>query len=132
MEQTCIELVALDTRVGKLEARAMELEKELLVCASQLCVVESKYLLIYDEMETLKQQLAMSVSCNGETKWRLSNVIQDVLGYLIALHSKAVKSQNTARKPFCGSLALLGQRVQTVLQRLLQFLSLLTITGVKH
>lgn len=75
---------------------------------------KSKYSLLYDEAQKLGLQLATDVSSTAEMKQRLINARKDVLGYMDALHLKAVMSQNTIKESFCGNFASLVQRLQTV------------------
>lgn len=57
----------------ELDARAKELEKHLEHSASQLRVAESKYLLLYDDAQTLRLRLATSVSFIGEMEQHVIN-----------------------------------------------------------
>lgn len=102
-----------NTRVAGLEARAIELENQLEQSPSQVRVAEFKYWISCNESLTLKQELAMGISCGAEIEQLLMNGSKVVLGYMDALHLKAVKSQNTVRESFRGSFAPLVQRLQT-------------------
>lgn len=113
MEQMRLDLHTLNGRAVKSEARATELEKQLEHSTSQVRVAESKYLLLYEETQTLKQRLATCVFCDGEIEQRVINARKNVLRYMDALHSKVVMSQNTVRESFCGSFATPFQRLQT-------------------
>lgn len=77
----------------------------------QARAAESKYLLLYDEAQTLKQQLTTRVCCNGEMEQRLINANKNALGYMNALYSKTVKSQITVRELFLGRFASFAQRL---------------------
>lgn len=62
----------------------------------------------------MKQGLATDVSCNGMIEQRSITASKDVLRYMNASQSKAVKSQNTVRKFFFGSFAVLFQWLQAL------------------
>lgn len=57
-----------------------------------MCFVVTNYSLLYDDAQTLKQQLATGVSCNGKMEQSLIYANMNVLGYMDALYLKAAKS----------------------------------------
>lgn len=107
MEQARAVIDALNARMVKLDARALELETQLRYSASQVVVPESEYSLPYELTQMLKQRLATGVTCDKTIEQSLSNARKDVMRYVNALHSIAVKSQNTFMESFCGSFATL-------------------------
>lgn len=80
-------------------------------------VSEASSLLLYDESQTLKQQLATGASCDAEMEQSSVNASKNVLRYMDALHSMAAKSRNTIRESFCGSFASLVWQLQTLLKQ---------------
>lgn len=62
---------------------------------------------------------------------RLIDVSKNLLGYMDAFLLKAVKSKNTVRDSFRGSIASLGYKLYSR-RKLLQFLSPSTTPGVRH
>lgn len=58
------------------------------------------------------QRLASDVSCDAELEQRLINAGKEVLGFMITIHLKAVKFQNSVSKSFRGSFAWLVHRLQ--------------------
>lgn len=101
--------------MAEVEARAIKLEKELEQRRSQVHFAESKYLLLLDEAQSLKQRMATGVSCDAEMEKRLVTTDKNVLGYMDVLHSKAAKFENTDSESFRGSFESLYQRFQTLL-----------------
>lgn len=88
--------------MNELEGFATEFDNQLKQRTLQVRFVESKYLLLYDEAQTLKHRLAMSVLCDVGMEQRWCNGSRDVLGYIDALHSKEVISTTSVRESFHG------------------------------
>lgn len=95
--QPRVELDSQSELVVGLEAQTLELEKQLEYEASQVRGAASKYSPLYDELQTMKQRLYRSVSCDREMEQRLINTSKDVLENMDVVHLKVVKSQNTVR-----------------------------------
>lgn len=91
VEKACVELNAWNARLPEMEAYASELKKQLEQSAPQVRIAESKYSLLYDETQTLKQRLATDMFCDGEREQRLINASKHDLRYMDTLHAKPVK-----------------------------------------
>lgn len=65
VEQARVQLDARNAHVVELEALPTKLEKQLEQSAPKVHVAQSKYLLPYDDAQTLKEQSAKGVSYNG-------------------------------------------------------------------
>lgn len=92
--QARAKLDARNARIMELKSRATGVKKQLEQSALWGRVAEPKYLLLYDEADMLKQRLATGVYCNGEIEQRLIDARKKLLGYMDALFSMAVKSQD--------------------------------------
>lgn len=94
---------------------------------------ESKYWLLYSKNQTLMQQLAINVSCDGELKQCSVNASKDMFGYMDVLHSRMGKSEIPSRSLFIVFLQRLfsGYRPYSI-RRSLQFLGLSTTPGTRH
>lgn len=87
--------------MAKAEARATELGIWPGLSASLVHITESNYSRLYNKTQMLMQRLDTSVVCNEETKQRLTNAREDVLGYMHTFHSKAIKFQKYRQEAFC-------------------------------
>lgn len=97
-------------------------------------MVEFKYLLLYDEVQTLEQVLATGASCDGKTEQRLINARKNVLGCIDLAHLKAVEFSYCVRKSYSGNFAFLFFSADKPYprRRLLQFLRPSTSPAVRH
>lgn len=71
---------AWNAQVAELDARCIEIERKLEQSALPGGVAESKYLLLYNEAQTLKSRLAMGVSSNEKMDQRTIKPSKDVFG----------------------------------------------------
>lgn len=117
-------------RVEASKPRVKALKKQLEHNASRVRVAESKYWLLYDKGQTLKQRLATGVASNGEIEQRMNNASIDVLRNMNVLHLKVVQSQNAVREWFRG-IELLARRLHTLFPEVIAA-SFLTTPGVRH
>lgn len=115
VDQARVEIDAQKDHAAKMETCSMEMEKEVEQSVSQVCVAESKYLLLFSKTQTLKQRLVTGVSWDGGMEKCLINASKAVLGYMDEHHSKAVKSQVIVEELFCDSFAWFVQRFQILI-----------------